>query len=194
MFFLLAVLVLRDGAETAATDFFSSWTCFFCSPTFSWAFFIASLGPCDLLAEVFVVPFVGVWGRAFAVADTGMGESLCSAFCFSDLTALAGVAARIGVTGITGTAGVMVAEVVLDMGLDPGREKDSSTTARGIAGAVKPGGIDGVARRGCSYKCVPIGVLGVFRNWSFSFSLTRASTSKDASSSALSCVLSMNRC
>jgi hypothetical protein len=64
---------------------------------------------------------------------------------------LVGVA-LMGVTGTTGTAGTMLDEVVRDMGRDPGRESDSSTTALGIAGAVNPGGTEGVARRGCSKK------------------------------------------
>jgi hypothetical protein len=74
---------------------------------------------------------------------------------------LAGVDARIGVTGTTGTAGVMVEDVVRDMACDPGRDLDSPSTARGIAGAEKPGGIVGVARRGCERKCPLRGVFGM---------------------------------
>lgn len=69
--------------------------------------------------------------------------------------ALAGVAALTGVTGTTGTTGttgVIVDEVVRDMGRDPGRDFDSSATALGIAGAVNPGGMVGVERRGWVIK------------------------------------------
>ncbi len=118
---------------------------------------------------------------------------MLSAFCLP-LFVLMGVAARIGVTGITGTAGVIVEEAVRDIGRELGRESESSTTALGMAGAVKPGGMVGVARRGCSKKWVLNGVFGVPRICSFSLSFTSASTLKDACSSALNGVSSVYDC
>jgi hypothetical protein len=101
-----------------------------------------------------------------------------------------------GVTGTTGTAGVIVDEVVLDMGRELGRDLDSSTIARGIAVAEKPGGIVGVARRDCVKKWLLIGVLGMLRagSSSGSVSLTRASTLNEACSSALKVASSVHSC
>jgi hypothetical protein len=101
-----------------------------------------------------------------------------------------------GTGGKTGTAGVMVDDVVRDMGLELGRDFDSSAIARGMAGAEKPGGIVGVARPGCVKNWPLIGVLGTLRVGcnSCSLSLTRASTLKDACSSALNVVSSVCTC
>jgi hypothetical protein len=75
---------------------------------------------------------------------------------------LAGVSGLTGVTGTTGTAGTIVEEAVLDIGREAGREpgRDAVLSARalGTAGAVKPGGIEGVDRRGCSKNWPPSGV------------------------------------
>lgn len=126
------------------------------------------------------------------MAALGVAGSEASPFCLF-VAALLGVAIRIGVTGTTGTAGVMVDEVVRDIGRDAGRTRDSSMTAFGIAGAVKPGGMLGVERRGYSRKWLLIGVMGMPRIGSLSLSLTRASTLRDACSSALSGTSSTRR-
>jgi hypothetical protein len=117
--------------------------------------------------------------------------STLSLFCFP-LFVLLGVTARIGVTGRTGTAGVIVEETVRDIGREVGRDRDSSTVVLETAGAVKPGGTVGVARRGCSKNLPLNGVLGVFRIGSLSLSLTSASTLIDACSSTLKDVSSVS--
>jgi hypothetical protein len=130
---------------------------------------------------------------AAAGVAAGVTVSTGSFLCLPFL-ALLEVASRIGVTGMTGTAGVIVEEVVRDIGRDAGRERDSSMTALGIAGAVKPGGMAGVARRGGSKNWPLNGVIGVPRTGSLSLSLTSASTFIDACSSTLKTVSSACRC
>jgi len=135
-----------------------------------------------------VAAFEGVEGEGLAAAvaggaAVGVAGTTTSLFCLP--LVLPGVALTSGVAGTTGTAGVMFEDVVRDIGRDPGRERDSSRTALGMAGAVKPGGIVGVDRRGCSKKWPLSGVLRIGRIGSLSLSLTSASTLIDACSSAL---------
>ena len=146
------------------------------------------------MTAALVDAFAGVEGWCLAVVTVvgiakGVAMSTVSLFCLLFLILL-DVASRIGVAGITGTAGVIVEEVVRDIGRDAGRERDSSMTVLGIAGIVKPGGIVGVDRRGGSKKSPLIGVIGVSRTGSLSLSLTNASTLINACSSALKVVSS----
>jgi hypothetical protein len=128
-----------------------------------------------------LVVIVGVTGDDFAGVFTAL---IASVVCFPRLT-LEGVIAWIGVTGITGTAGVILDEVVRDIGRDPARDKGPSMTAFGMAGTVNPGGTEGVARRIPS-SMAPLMVLpGMPCGGSGSLSFTRASTLNDACSSAL---------
>jgi hypothetical protein len=98
-----------------------------------------------------VVALVGVSGCGFAevLADGAMSPACFAFFALEGVEACFGVT---GTTGITGTAGVMVDDVVRDIGRDPGLDLTSSATARGMAGAEKPGGMVGVARRTCEKK------------------------------------------
>jgi hypothetical protein len=152
---------------------------------------VGSLGVCGTTtADSLVVVLEGVVGGSLATVEAtgtavGVAGTTVSLFCLP-LVTLLGVALTSGVTGTTGTAGAMVEDVVRDIGRDPGRDRDSSSTALGMAGAVKPGGIVGVDRRGCSKKWPLSGVLGMGRIGSLSLSLTSASTLIDACSSALS--------
>ena len=97
---------------------------------------------------------VGVEGTAFTlVAGVATDASATFAGCLPFFV-FAGVSSLIGVAGTTGTAGTIVDDVVRDigreLGREPGRETPSPAIARGMAGAVKPGGTEGVDRRGCS--------------------------------------------
>lgn len=161
VFFLLFLTLVVSLLASSAMAFLSSPLC---------CCFFAADASSTLLAEnppafgVFavlglVVDFVGVSGWGFAGV---LGAGVTSAACFVFL-GFEGVVVRTGVTGTggkTGTAGVMVDDVVRDMGLEPGRDFDSSAIARGMAGAEKPGGIVGVARPGCVKNWPLIGVLG----------------------------------
>jgi hypothetical protein len=156
---------------------------------------VGSLGVCGTTTASLIVALEGVVGVGEGLeitADTGAATgaaagvvgSILSLFCLP-LPFLLGVALTSGVAGTTGTAGVMLEDVVRDIGRDPARERDSSRTALGIAGAVKPGGMVGVDRRGCSKNWPLSGVLGAGRIGSLSLSLTSASTLIDACSSTL---------
>jgi hypothetical protein len=52
----------------------------------------------------------------------------------------------------------VVRDIGREPGREPGRETTSATTFLGMAGAVKPGGMEGVERRGCSKNCPLRGV------------------------------------
>lgn len=152
---------------------------------------VGSLGVCGTTTASLVVVLEGVVGAGEGLetvvavgAAAGVAGPVVSAFCLP-LVFLLGVELGSGVAGTTGTAGMMVEDVVRDIGRDPARERDSSRTALGIAGTVKPGGIVGVDRRGCSKNWPLSGVLGAGRVGSLSLSLTSASTLIDACSSTL---------
>jgi hypothetical protein len=152
---------------------------------------VGSLGVCGTTTASLIVALEGVVGvgegleiTAATGAAAGVVGSILSLFCLP-LPFLLGVALTSGVAGTTGTAGVMLEDVVRDIGRDPARERDSSRTDLGIAGAVKPGGMVGVDRRGCSKNWPLSGVLGAGRIGSLSLSLTSASTLIDACSSTL---------
>ena len=178
------------GPGISGDGLFSSGGGALCSVVVAFGFLAASVRVCFLGATVLVGTEVGVAGCALATgSSTGLTNSELSLFCVFFFN-LAGVAARSGVAGTTGTAGVMLEDVVRDMGREDGRERESSFTARGTTGAVNPGGIVGVDRRGGSRRCVPKGVLGVPITFSMSLSLTSRSTFSDASSSAVNDVSS----
>jgi hypothetical protein len=183
--FLLLLVLGMSFTTISGADFFSSsfCGCFFCTEASSLDLRVAPLVVGVFVAIALLVAFVGVTGGGFTEI---VAPGVRSMDCFTFL-AFEEVSARIGVTGITGTAGVIVDDAVRDMGREPGRDLDSSITARGIAGAEKPGGIVGVARRGCTKKWPLIGVLGTLRvgSCSGSVSLTSASTLNDACSSAI---------
>lgn len=187
-FFLGAFPLTDSFTGVSGVGFFSSafGCCFFWTGVTS-----AALGVDTPTVGVFTVlalpvTLVGVSGATLTwVVITGGASAGCFVFLF-----------LAGVTGTTGTAGVIVDEVVLDIDREPGRDFDSSTIARGIAVAEKPGGIVGVARRGCVKKWLLIGVLGILRigSSSGSASLTRASTLNEACSSALKVASSVHSC
>jgi hypothetical protein len=122
-----------------------------------------SFGLLLLLSHVLICSFIcssANSGRLYRVGVSGCGFTnvlavgVISDVCFV-FFAFDGVEARMGVTGttgITGTTGVIFDDVVRDIGRDPGRDFASATTVRGMAGAEKPGGIVGVARRVCAKK------------------------------------------
>ena len=145
---------------------------------------MASLGVCGFATVGLAFVLTGVSGATLAAVGSAVVDSTKSAGClpFFDL---------MGVAGMTGTAGVIVDEVVRDIGRDPGRESVSAATALGMAGTVNPGGTMGVALRGCSKKLPLREVLGVPWTGSLSLSFTSASTLKEACSSALKGVSSV---
>jgi hypothetical protein len=148
-FFLLPLVRIGSFAGTSGVAFFSSsfCDCFFCTGPSSFVFRVAPVVVGVLAVFVLLIVLVGVSGGCF----TGMAANGVVSVCCFVFLAL-GVAARIGVTGITGTAGVIVEDVVRDIGREPGRDLDSSITARGMAGIENPGGIVGVVRRACEKK------------------------------------------
>jgi hypothetical protein len=102
-------------------------------------------------------------------------------FCFLALT---GVTTRLGVTGTTGTAGFTFDDAFRD--IDGGGCSANDLGIAGIlgmagtAGSEKPGGMIGVALRGCSKVCV---ITGATPGRGKSMSSTKALI--DASSSGL---------
>lgn len=160
--FLFAALFFAVAFEGVSGVGFSSFTSSFFAVASPPVLLLASDAAGDLVAVAFVDALVGVAGAVLELAaDVGSAASAALAACLPFLP-LAGVSGLTGATGTTGTAGTMVEEVVLDIGRepgrDPGRDAVSSARALGIAGAVKPGGIEGVDRRGCSKKCPLSGV------------------------------------
>jgi len=155
--FLVAVLLFADASGVA---FFSLDSVFF--DTVSVTLLDGSLGASALAVETFVGGLLGVAGIA-PVLITGVAAATSAAFatCLT-FFAFAGVSGLTGVTGTTGTAGTIVEDVVRDIarepGREPGRETASAATFLGMAGAVKPGGMEGVERRGCSKNCPLRGV------------------------------------
>jgi hypothetical protein len=102
------------------------------------------------------VALIGVSGWDLTATEAVGVTTDC--FVFLDM---AGVVGRIGVIGMTGTTGVMVDDVVRDIGRELGRDCESSFTALGMAGIVNPGGIVGVARRGIEMNWPLRGVAGI---------------------------------
>jgi hypothetical protein len=155
--FLVAVLLFAD---TSGVGFLSLDSVFF--NTGSATLLDSSLGAGALAAEAFAGALVGVAGIAPALI-TGVAAVTSAAFtaCLPFFV-FAGVSGLAAVTGTTGTAGTIVEDVVRDIGREPGREPGRETvsaiTFLGMAGAVKPGGMEGVARRGCSKNCPLRGV------------------------------------
>ena len=155
--FLIAVLLFADAS---GVGFFSLDSVFF--DTVSVVLLDGSLGVGALAVETFVGGLVGVAGVGPALI-TGIAAVTSAAFAACLLLfAFAGVSDLTGVTGTTGTAGTIVEDAVRDIGREPGREPGretaSAATFLGMAGAVKPGGMEGVDRRGCSKNCPPRGV------------------------------------
>jgi hypothetical protein len=135
--------------------FFSFGSDFFVAV--STVFANVSLAACGFVLAALLGDFVGVAGTVLVPVGAVMSVGTttfagCLFFLvFVGVSTLTGVT---GTTGTTGTAGMMVDEVVRDigreLGREPGRELASSAIALGMAGAVKPGGMVGVERRGCS--------------------------------------------
>jgi hypothetical protein len=107
VFFLLPLVLTGSLLATSGMDFFSSSfsCCLFCTEVTGVFATLVLLGV-----------FVGVSGCGFAAA---VAAGVSSTDCLSFL-ALEGVDARIGVTGITGTTGVMVDDAVRDIGRETG--------------------------------------------------------------------------
>lgn len=183
LFFLVVGLTFWVSCNNPSGRFFLSCGCFGVdgSVTASLLFLAAPVVVCSLAAVDVVAVFVGVTGEGLA----GVLDAVVTLVdCLSDFLC-DGVAGRIGVTGTTGTAGMMVDEVVRDIGRDSARDADLSLTARGTAGTVNPGGMTGVALRGGSGTRPLIGLLAITGMESGSLSFTSASTLSDACSSAL---------
>lgn len=184
--FLFAILpFVAAFVGVSGAVFLSFDSVFF--PTASAGVFRGSVASCAFPPEPLMGDLVGVAGAAL-VPGTGATSTAWGilAACLPFFV-FAGVSSLTGVTGTTGTAGMIVEDVVRDIGREPGRdpgsEVPSPTRPLGIAGAVKPGGTDGVDRRGCSKNC-PVNGVPRGRMGSFSSSLTSASTSRVACSSS----------
>lgn len=151
LFRRLVVLALGvTGAIISEAVFFSSAFGFGGSTATSLGFLTASLGAFGFCAAALATNLLGVSGGGIAaLLASGFVASTSSLFCLL-VFVFSGETVRLGVMGTTGTIGVMVEDAARDIGRDPGRERVSSKAALGMAGTVKPGGIDGVARRGCS--------------------------------------------
>lgn len=160
LFAALLFAVAFDGVSGA--DFLSFNSGFFVAASPS-VLLEASDAVGDLAEIAFVDALVGVAGIVLKLAAGVCSVASAALVACLPFLPLAGVSGLTGVTGTTGTAGMILAEVVLDIGREPGREpgRDAVSSARvlGIAGAVKPGGIEGVDRLACSKNCPLKGVV-----------------------------------
>ena len=173
---VLALGVTGATTSGAGFGFFSSDFSLGGSTATSLDFLIASPSVFGFWMVAFVADSPLVSGGAIVVLSSGgFVDSRLSLFCLLSFV-FVGETARLGVMGTTGTTGVMVDDAARDIVRDSGRDRVSSPTALGMAGTVNPGGMDGVARRGCSKSWVS----DEPRTGSQSSSLTSASTLNSA--------------